>query len=1018
MAAVDFVGTEILFGHLYTSNNSIQAYELTLTLEMLDASTHSGFISIEMNSGDIHDPEIGDNFSIRFFQSSTVAYDTSTFYYKNIGTLEDPIYKWVLNNYYDDTKDPPVQRDANFDIWMEEFILADYFSGGVIALYSPINEKIDYATKCIDGDLETYETIGTNSIRYVMHDFGGDKDNALYVKKISWVIESDVEKSYSIEAWDGNEWQLLKDEEHTDGIRKITPGISEKSVYSWEQAQPIYAVRLYYRGDSETNSPNIDIAISNVDDGSGTEAYQISSYPDFRDVEIWTETTDGVTYKTWDLTENTNTWELLWDSDENITCVKQYNNAVFFGCESGKLYYLSYETNSTGTITEVNDFSSQINVIYTTDETIYVGTKDGKVYSSTTGLSWGAPIVIIDPPVNPLLRNGILSLAYFSNHLYIGTDYNRIYKFDEDTSEITNIKVFSDNSISTMTVHGSTLYIGTSSSGKIFTHNGTSYSLSTNTEVSDWKGSTVFSYDDLIYFYGDNGKIYRYNSGWELFYDSYVTNINNALNMNQIGPPIVIAYEDTSVSGKLPAGNYKYALTYVDLSDNESLLGPITDVTILNSINGSTKLSWNEVNDAKYYNVYRTTKNDQAETFIKRLASSVTTTEYSDTGSRPTSTTSPPSTSKGYLWFGTDKGKFYVYDKNAILQLSMIEDIESIDAIAEFYSSILISGKETGSETSKVYKFTGRLISTGTQTVYARSKDVLGNISETKSDSIYLNMLYKNSLIEVDSDSNIVDIYESDSSPQLKLSSPSKQYYAYGVYESTPYYAANLSSWDLIQYLIYLDAGSIFEIYARSADTATELESASWYGPATESLIDPDEYFYDIEGTEYDYYYHSGTGIKSGTFDISSLKDKWVQFRIVLKTEEKDLTPYVYSIVLRYNSTNATYFFTNIFNLEEKGEEEGYENPDEILIKRGLLTYNGSVPLGGKIEFGITTSETSHNWQDYQIITPDIKFDMETLGNKFRIGILLSSVVEEASIVHEWALSFDTGEKTVRMYQE
>ena len=73
------------------------------------------------------------------------------------------------------------------------------------------------------------------------------------------------------------------------------------------------------------------------------------------------------------------------------------------------------------------------------------------------------------------------------------------------------------------------------------------------------------------------------------------------------------------------------------------------------------------------------------------------------------------------------------------------------------------------------------------------------------------------------------------------------------------------------------------------------------------------------------------------------------------------------------------------------------------------MSYNGSIPLGGDIQFGIA-STNSNNWQDYQIIQPGKVFELDNKSNDFKIGILLISTDEDVALVHEFALMFDIGD--------
>jgi hypothetical protein len=384
---------------------------------------------------------------------------------------------------------------------------------------------------------------------------------------------------------------------------------------------------------------------------------------------------------------------------------------------------------------------------------------------------------------------------------------------------------------------------------------------------------------------------------------------------------------------------------------------------------------------------------------------------YTDNGTRSLSAKTKPSSTNSKIWFSTDNDILYIYDKNSIMSIDG-PGYQYIDNIINYDSSIYISCRETDSAFSKVYKFIGELITPGTRRIYVKTKDALGNESDTVYDDIYFDTLYKNIILEIDEDNILINSYERNN----KIISPQKEYCKYGSYISEPFYASTLSSWDVLRYMIYLPEDTEFEIYARTSETKDGLESEDWFGPGTEANDETNDYYYDYEGDGYydgEYDIYPGQAIsKTGDFDISTLNGKWIQFKAVLKTYADDVTPFVYSILLKYLSVNAVYFFTTLFDISDFASSEGIDDPNNITIKRGILSFNGSIPLGGDIQFGISTKE-SNNWQDYQIITPNKIFNMEDRANNFKIGIMLISTDEDISLVHEFGISFDIGDNFI-----
>jgi hypothetical protein len=108
-------------------------------------------------------------------------------------------------------------------------------------------------------------------------------------------------------------------------------------------------------------------------------------------------------------------------------------------------------------------------------------------------------------------------------------------------------------------------------------------------------------------------------------------------------------------------------------------------------------------------------------------------------------------------------------------------------------------------------------------------------------------------------------------------------------------------------------------------------------------------------------------------------------------------------------------FYTTIFDLESIANNERAQTGN-FDISRGILTWNGIVPSGGNIEFGISTKNlTSYDWGDYQIITPNKVFEVSEPGKQFRIAAVLTSTDQDVAIIDEWAILFECGDKDVKI---
>jgi hypothetical protein len=351
--------------------------------------------------------------------------------------------------------------------------------------------------------------------------------------------------------------------------------------------------------------------------------------------------------------------------------------------------------------------------------------------------------------------------------------------------------------------------------------------------------------------------------------------------------------------------------------------------------------------------------------------------------------------------------------------------------------AIIEAGGAVPSVDGVVIRFVGVSVGSGDRVVYAMFKDDIDNETDALSDTIFYNNLIEHQVIQVTEDGDISDSYESQSSPQQKLYSPVKTLEQVAIYECQPFYASNLSRWDVVQMLALLPYETEVDLYVRTADTREALLEAEWDGPFELSNPNEDIYYfpsgndvyysyYDEYGypagynVHYDYsYYYEGSGrIMTEEADISYLDGPWFQFKLVLRTQRRSHTPAVFYVIVRYRSTNAAMFFTTAFDLDELANRERVTVGGRK-ISRGELTFNGEIPEDGDIRFGIVTlsegQEETTEWSDYTEITPDRTFEVTDPQNRFKIGIMLISTDVATAIVDEFALSFECGDRDVKI---
>lgn len=117
----------------------------------------------------------------------------------------------------------------------------------------------------------------------------------------------------------------------------------------------------------------------------------------------------------------------------------------------------------------------------------------------------------------------------------------------------------------------------------------------------------------------------------------------------------------------------------------------------------------------------------------------------------------------------------------------------------------------------------------------------------------------------------------------------------------------------------------------------------------------------------------------NGLVSIEHITDQYLQFRVILKSQTRDISPTLTSVTIRNLTTQASHFFTTNFILPSRP------------IK-GLLTANTFIPVSADVVFGINT-KNSVDFGDYQIIEANRLFTTTQgqFGEDFRIGAKLLS---------------------------
>lgn len=271
---------------------------------------------------------------------------------------------------------------------------------------------------------------------------------------------------------------------------------------------------------------------------------------------------------------------------------------------------------------------------------------------------------------------------------------------------------------------------------------------------------------------------------------------------------------------------------------------------------------------------------------------------------------------------------------------------------------------------SKVTRWTAELT---TKTVYMRLKDKAGNISSqpvtdpacpTTGVTQCCNFAYSINIADLKNfvnESRIIDITEYgeivftyDSPNNRTFFSADQIDEEVGVYTSEVFNGSNdIVSWKTITWEATTPSGTSVNLQIRSGVTEDDALDATW-----------------------------SSNLVKGSNDLVSLEtitDQYIQFRAVLSSTVRDLSPTLTSVTLRNLTAQASHFFTTNFVLPSRP------------IK-GLLTANTFIPVSSDIVFGVTTNNSA-DFGDYQVIEPNRLFTTAQgqFGSNLRIGAKLLS---------------------------
>ena len=310
-----------------------------------------------------------------------------------------------------------------------------------------------------------------------------------------------------------------------------------------------------------------------------------------------------------------------------------------------------------------------------------------------------------------------------------------------------------------------------------------------------------------------------------------------------------------------------------------------------------------------------------------------------------------------------------------------------------------------------IYRADPTSLKTNNRKVYVRFKNNANNISNT---SVIDNIIFGTASIGNSSQEPAGKIYQitpgvtpsgtsvvtytTTNTPVSALFAPTRKTRQTGIYESEPYYVATLTRWDEVTTVANypagssggpgLEAGVKIDVYIRTANTRTELLEKDWGNPFTYSTIDGDP-----------------SGTITNTYSLAAYGGQWIQYKAVLSTATEAVTPYIDSVSIYYFASEATYFYTKLFDTTSQ-----LDSSPAPLIRRGLLTYNG-MENGGIISFKYNTDpdeNTAFQLSNYKDLTPNSVFNLDTPSQYIRFAALLVSVDADPAVIDDIAIQLET----------
>lgn len=552
-------------------------------------------------------------------------------------------------------------------------------------------------------------------------------------------------------------------------------------------------------------------------------------------------------------------------------------------------------------------------------------------------------------------------------YLYAGTNNPpTIWKFDPGTEEWEGIQILDDDDereITQMFTFNNVLYVATGTTlsgdkGVLYkTSDGQLFQVAAVSVDGTYINAITASLDGTVYFGDNSGDIYEYKNNVAT---RIYTDIGNAIYSMDVWKDYLLV--GTGNQGKIYLVNIATDNNIIVFDGNETHISKLHIKDALFSLAPETTYVY--AASGEFTNIYRA--NLGSFDFIKSYSS-----------------------------FGKTINKLTTVDRR-VLQSTLADNEEITQTIAcvgdslfkhrrptwEFFyrhdeeiKDVIQFGTGTQGlyviSASKVTKWTSQLVD---KTVYLRLKDKAGNVSVTpvtdpacpiaSDDEFCCNYAYSiniQDLASFVSDNRITNISEYGEI-QFTMQSPNGAsiYSADQIDQEIGVYVGevlngsnNLVSWSSIAWEGTEPEGTSIDVQIRSGTTETELEESAW----SENL----------------------TKGGDGLVDINFITDQYLQFRVILISQSRGISPSLTQVTIKSITTQASHFFTTNFVLNSP-------------VKKGIISANIFTPVNSEVVFGINTNN-SVSFSDYQIIENNRLFSTSAnqFGNNLRIGARLLS---------------------------